>query len=48
MTVKDLKRGMGKVFQKGHELLEATIEMRQEKADLEVRLLSRLKELQKV
>jgi len=36
---------MGRVFQKGCVLLEATAELRQEKADLEVRLLSRLEEL---
>ena len=38
---------MSGVFLKGCELLEAMIELRQEKADFEVRLLSRLKELQK-
>ena len=42
VTVEDLKKRMGGVFQKRRELLEATIELRQEKANLEVRLLSRL------
>ena len=46
--VEDLKKKIGGVFQKGHELLEATAELREEKADLEVRLLSRFEELQKV
>ena len=40
--VEDLKKRMGGVFQKGRELLEATAELRQEKVDLEVRLMSRL------
>ena len=47
VMVKNLKKRMGGVFQKGRELLEAMTELRQEKADLEVRLLSRLEELQK-
>ena len=47
ITVEDLKKRMGGVFQKRRELLEATTELRQEKANLEVRLLSRLEELQK-
>jgi len=47
VTVEDLKKRMGRVFQKGRELLEVTVELRQEKANLEVRLLSRLEELQK-
>ena len=45
--VENLKKRMGRVFQKGRELLEVTVELRQEKANLEVRLLSRLEELQK-
>jgi len=38
---------MGRVFQKGRELLEAMAELRQEKENLEVRLLGKLEELQK-
>ena len=46
VNVGDLKRKMGEIFQKGHELLEALAELRREKVDLKVRLLSRLEELQ--
>ena len=35
------------MFQKGHELLEVSAKLREEKLDLEMRLLSRLEELQK-
>ena len=47
MTVKDLKKRMDELFQKGCELLKSMAELRQEKADLKVRFLSRLEELQK-
>ena len=42
-----LKGKMSGVFQKGHELLKATAGLREEKLDLDVRLLSKLEELQK-
>ena len=38
---------MDRVLQKGCELLEVSAGLREEKLDLEVRLLSRLEELQK-
>jgi len=44
VTVVDLKKKMGEVLQKGCELLEVTAKLRREKADLKVRLLSRLEE----
>jgi len=47
VTVKDLKKRMDELFQKGCELLKSMDELRQEKAYLKVRFLSRLEELQK-
>ena len=45
--VNNLKRRMSKVFMKVRGLLGAMAELRKEKVDLEVRLLSRLEELMK-
>ena len=47
MTVRDLQRRVDGVLQKGRELLEASAELRGEKLDFEVRLLSRFEELQR-
>ena len=47
VMVKNLKKKMGEVFQKGRELLEVTAKLRQKKANIEVRLLNILEELQK-
>ena len=47
VMVEDLRKKMGGVFQKGHELLKATAKLREEKLEVEVRLLNLLKELQK-
>ena len=44
----NLQRRIDRVLEQGHELLEASAKLREEKLDLEVKLLSRLKELQKV
>ena len=46
VMVEDLRKKMGGLPQKGHELLEAIAKLR-EKLELEVRLLNRLEELQK-
>ena len=46
--VNDLKRRVSEVCMKSHEMLGVIAELRWEKIDLEVRLLSRLKELQKM
>jgi len=47
VTVRDLQRRVDGVLQKGRELLEASAELRGEKLDFEVRLLSRFEELQR-
>ena len=47
VTVADLQRRMDGVFQKGRKLLAASVKLREEKLDLEVRLQGRLEELQK-
>ena len=48
VMVNDLKKRMSEVFLKARGVLGAIAELRQEKVDFEVRLLSRLEELQKV
>ena len=46
VMVNDLKKRMSEVFLKARGVLGAIAELRQEKVDFEVRLLSRLEELQ--
>jgi len=46
--VGDLQRRVDRVLQEEYELLEASAELTGEKLDFEVRLLSRLEELQKM
>ena len=48
VTMADLQMRVDKVLQKGRELLETSAKLREENLDFEVRLLSRLEELQKV
>jgi len=47
VMVNDLKRKVSKVFLRAREFLGAMAELRQEKVDLKVRLLSRLEEQRK-
>ena len=47
MIVAGLQRKLDGILQKGRELLEMSVELREEKLDVEEKLLSRLLELQK-